>query len=123
MVEGNLTLQSIVNTGLALATVVPTLTDGDAFQNNGNVFLVVTNGSGSSINVTLDAYPTGNTTVTPDGLAVADRVVAVPAAATRYIGPFPPSIYNRPSDGKARATCSAVTSVAITAVTMAPNFG
>ena len=67
MAEGSLVLQTIVNTGLALATVVPTATDGDSFPNAGSSFLVVTNASGASINVTLDAYPTGNTTTPPDG--------------------------------------------------------
>jgi hypothetical protein len=123
MAEGSLALQSIINTGIALTLVTPTATDGDAFPNSGSTFLFVNNASGSAINVTLDAYPTGNSTVPPDGLTITDRVVAVPAGQSRYIGPFPPSIYTRATDGKARAVCSATTSVSIAAVTMVPNLG
>lgn len=121
MTEGSLTLQSIVAAGLVPTLVAATATDGDAFPNNGNVFFLVKNGSGGSINVTIDAYPTGNTTPKPDGLTVTDRVIAVANGAEALIGPFPPSIYNRPADNKVKATCSVVTTVTIAAITMVAN--
>ena len=64
----------------------------------------VKNGSGSSINVTL---------VTPgvveNDLAIADRVVAVPAGADRFISV--PEIYRNSADNFADLTWSATTTV------------
>ncbi len=123
MTEGTLTLKNIINTGLNPAGATPTVTDGDGFANNGNVFLEIFNGNAGAVVATIDAYPTGNTTPKPDGLTVTDRTVSIPAGETRMIGPFPPSIYNRPADNKAKVTCDVVTLTKIAAIYLIPNPG
>lgn len=76
----------------------------DKFANSGRSILVVENGGGSSVNVTI------NSQLTADGNAVADKVVAVAAGATRAIGPFAPGVYND-ADGFVNVDFSAQTSV------------
>jgi hypothetical protein len=83
---------------------------GNSVPQDGHRVLVVVNGSGGSINVTL---PTPGTIDTD--LAIPDRVVAVPAGATRYIALGTPSsapVY-RQSDGSVNIDYSAVTSVTV----------
>ncbi len=87
--------------------------NGNSFRNDGRKLLVVKNGGGSSINVTVDAYPTGSTLAPPDGLAVTDRVVAVAAGATKVIGPFAPGLYNDAA-GNTTVAFSSGTSVTAT---------
>lgn len=77
-----LTSQEIVRTGLN-PSYSSAAGAGDSFANTGTEFIHVKNGSGSSMNVTVE------TTVTVDSLDVEDLVVAVPAAGERLIGPFP----------------------------------
>lgn len=60
---------------------------GDTFTNTGKEILIVKNGDSSSHNVTI------TTSVTVDGNAVADPVVAVGAGVTKSIGPFPRWIF------------------------------
>lgn len=107
MARASQTTQQIVRTGLTPALTAPTA-DGDIVD-CGNVALMVTNGSGSSINVTVQA------TASLDGLDVADLVVAVAAGATRLIGPLPVRTFGQPSGsadaGRAYVDYSAVASV------------
>lgn len=79
---------------------------GDTFANTGTEYIHIKNGDASSINVTFV------TTATADGLATADRVVAVPGNGERIIGPFPKATYND-EDGILSITYSAVTSVTV----------
>ncbi|MCZ7633434.1 MAG: hypothetical protein M5U20_08125 [Phycisphaerales bacterium] len=89
---------------------------GDAIVNpRGKAILRVNNGGGSSINVTLAAQITsrpGDGTFPPQ--TVANKVVAVPAGASRVIGPIPPAFND--GNGKAQVTYSAVTSVTVEAL-------
>lgn len=78
---------------------------GDEWVNDGKQFVEVKNGSGGSINVTL------NIQATLDGAAAVNPVVAVGAGVTKIIGPFPTGIYNQVANGRAKITYSAVTSV------------
>jgi hypothetical protein len=101
-----LTSQQITRAGLtpSLAAVGGS---GDEFHPGDNVFLRVDNGSGGSINVTV---------VTPKtvrGQAIADLVVAVPAAGSKLIGPLPKEDYANPADGKGDISYSATTSLTI----------
>ena len=84
------------HTSITRAAVAPGAeVNGDATNNHsvvndGNVFLLVRNSGASARTVTI---------VTPgtvDTQAVADRVISITAAASRYIGPFPPSDYGDP---------------------------
>jgi hypothetical protein len=98
--------QKIVGTGLSVAMTAPTV-DGDVMD-AGAVDLIVTNGSGAPITVTIQ------TPATQSGLDVAENIVTVPAAGTKHIGPFAQSTYARPSapdKGKVYVNYSAQASV------------
>jgi hypothetical protein len=86
-----LTVQDAALTGLA-ETLVAASGGGDKFSNNGHCLLEVVNGGGAPISVTIDdpgsSTPPGATAFNPD------VVVAVPAGASRIIGPFPPFRFN-----------------------------
>lgn len=63
--------------------------------------------------ISSDAGAQSVTVVTPGnvgGFAVADNVVAVPAGATRILGPFSPATYNQ-SDGTVRINPSVSTTL------------
>lgn len=83
---------------------------GDNWVNTGKEMLVVKNGGGGSINVTLDLR------ATLDGISVTDPVVAVGAGVTKLIGPFPVGLYND-AGGKMNVSYSGVTSVNISVLT------
>jgi hypothetical protein len=80
---------------------------GDTFPVSDRGAFLVKNGSGSSINVTVDVP--GNTQY---GQAQPDVVVAVAAGATEIIGPFPAGLANA-TDGVVHVTYSAVTTVTV----------
>jgi len=77
-----LVVQDAVLTG-AVWTLAAAAGGGDSFPNDSRTFLVVNNGSGSSINVTV----TSPTACSQGGLH--DLVVAVAAGVQKAIGPFP----------------------------------
>jgi len=84
--------------------------DGDILPVGSNVALLVTNGGGSPITVTIQ------TTAQKGGLDVADAGGAVAAGATRVFGPFPSSLFAQADDAtvgpnKVLVDCSGVTSV------------
>jgi hypothetical protein len=82
-----LTVQEVVRTGLEATYSAADAANNHSFDNTGeNVVLHVKNGA-VLCNVTI---------VTPntiDGLALADRLVAVTATEERIIGPFPNALY------------------------------
>ncbi len=84
----DLPLTEILRAGVAPgAEVVGDAANDHSFANDGRVFLLARNTDASSRDVTI---------VTPgtvDEENVSDKIVAVPAGASRYIGPFPPSVY------------------------------
>lgn len=86
---------------------------GDQFPNTGAELLVVKNGSGGSINVTVV------TQATVDGQAVADPVIAVGPGVEKAIGPFPRWVYSD-ANGNVQATYSAVTSVTVKVLRLTP---
>lgn len=80
---------------------------GDTFRPGDSVKLVVANGGGSSITVTVDRTRLSNTGRDDnEGGAVA-------AGATRIFGPFPAADFANASDGLVHVTYSAVTSVTV----------
>lgn len=113
MTETALVVADIVGTGLLVAQVAAAA-GGNYFANTGDVFVEITNGDATSTNVTIDAFPTGNVTGTPDGLTVTDRVIAIAAGATKKIGPFKMATYNDGS-GDAHISFSKVTSLTLQA--------
>lgn len=113
MARTALATQPIADEGTVVAMTAANV-DGHTIDGGGDVILKVLNGSGGSINVTVQ------TAATEDGLAVAEQVVAVAAGATKYIGRFRPATYDRPSGaadaGKIYVDFSAVTSVTCAAL-------
>lgn len=98
-----LAVQSSAQDGTAL-TLNSVAGGGDQFLNDGDTIMIVTNGSGGSLTVTL---PPGGT---PGGLTLSDVTGTVADGATEAFGPFPPSLYND-SSGYVQVTWSATTSV------------
>ncbi|RSM73463.1 hypothetical protein DMH04_41365 [Kibdelosporangium aridum] len=79
------TARTPITAAFAGTTITPfnATADGESWvYSGGKTKLVVINGSGGSINVTL---PTPSTKTTADGLDIPDRVVAVAAGATKII--------------------------------------
>jgi hypothetical protein len=113
MARTALATQDVADEGVVITATAANV-DGHTLDGGGDVILKVINGSGGSINVTVQ------TAETVDGLAVADQVVAVAAGATKYIGRFRPSVYDRPTGatdaGKVYVDFSAVTSVTVAAL-------
>jgi len=108
MARTALTVQTINRSGIAPAyTAAPV--DGHSIQNSGLEFLHVKNAHTASINVTFQ------TPGTVDGQAVADRVVVVPNATERMIGPFAPGDYNQPGTAELWIDFSVVTAITVAA--------
>lgn len=84
------TTQTAVGYKLTPTVTEPTA-DGDIVD-CGKVSLFVTNGSVSSINVTVLA------TATVEGLAVGNLVVPVAAGQTALIGPLPKTVFGQTGD-------------------------
>lgn len=95
------------NPAMAAATV-----SGDKIAPNSRGALLVLNGSGGAITVTI-AWP-GNSKYGP---ANPDPTVSVPAAGYRLIGPFGDDLAD-PIDGLVAITYSAVTSVTVAGVSI-----
>lgn len=97
--------QQIEVTGLE-ETLAAAHVDGNKFPNDGRIILHVVNGNVADRTVTIQ------TPGTVDGLAIAERTIVVTAAEARFIGPFPPGIYNQ-SDGMVYVDFSAITDVTV----------
>jgi len=83
--------------------------DGDDFVNSGNDFLIVKNGGGSSINVTIDSV-----TFCSYGFDH-NLTIAVAAGEESWIGSFPKARFND-ENGKVNVSYSDVTSVTVAVV-------
>lgn len=103
-----LTVQQNLRTGTK-PTYAAANAGGNSFANDGRVRLVVINGSGAPITVTLDV------TATVDGLAAPDIAQAVPAGETWEFGPFAPGTFNQP-DNVVNVSYSGVTSLTVAAI-------
>lgn len=96
----------------AALSMVSAAAGGDAFNNNGKTLYRVTNGGGSSINVTITPVNT-----TPQGYTISPIVVAVANGTTKDLGPYDPSVFNN-SAGQVPVAYSAVTSVTVGALSL-----
>lgn len=92
-----------------VASLTSANVDGHQIAHRETLFLRVTNGSGSSITVTVQ------TPKTVGGLALADRSITVGAGATVYIALGNADLYRRAEDGLIYVDFSAVTSVTVQA--------
>lgn len=93
MARVSLARQQLADAGL-VAAYSPAAAEGHSVENNGKVVLHVKNDGAADITVTILSGYVRN------GLKLADRVVAVPAGKSMFIGPFATDIYNQ-SDGGA----------------------
>lgn len=109
-------------TDISLAGVADTTSAADAtgntFTNTGYEFAEVINGSGSSLTVTIDAFPAGGQG-TPDGLTVTDPTVTVSAGTRKKIGPFRKSTFND-ANNKVKLTFSATTTITVAVYRLTP---
>ncbi len=103
MARTAITAQRVAVAGIALATE-PANVDGNSVVLDSRRILFVKNASAASVNVTLP------TTTTLEGLTVGNRVIAVPAAAERFIRP---SSTSAQPTGSVNVDYSAVTSVTV----------
>jgi len=100
-------VQTIIRTGTGLTPAYTSCSGGgDVFPNAGNEVIHIKNGHSGAQTVTIVSQST------VDGLAVADRAIAIPAGEERFIGPFPQGTYNN-SSGQVELTYSGVTSLTI----------
>ena len=103
MARTELTVQSIIKTGLTPSYSQPANTDGIKFDNDGvRVFFAVLNSTSTISTITIQ------TPQTADGLALSERTVTVGAAVEKWIGPFAVATYNQ-SDGMVYVDLSATT--------------
>jgi hypothetical protein len=108
MARTALAVQDIVRAGLNPVYSAANV-DGHSIQNNGRTVLHVKT-AGTPCTVTIQ------TPGTVDGMAVADRTVALGATAERIIGPFPPGDYDQPGGLGVYVDFSAVTAVTVAAL-------
>ena len=90
-----LTVQTIVQDGLTVTKTV--LYDDNLFDNSGNYFLLYTNSSGGSQNLTFTAVTTSIDSPIYGSLTKGNIVFAVANGDTVTVGPFPPTIFNNSS--------------------------
>lgn len=110
-----LTRQKVVIGGLGYTTASAG-GSGDVVDNSdGKTFLLVANGSGGSINVTVTAQVSSLNTATHGTLTVSSNVVAVAAGASKLIGPFPKQAFNN-SSKQIAISYSSATSVTVAAL-------
>lgn len=108
-----LTRQASARTGTSL-TFASCAAGGDVVTNaDGKTFLLVVNGSGGALTVTVAAQVTSLST--PYGtLEMSNKAKSVGAGETAIIGPFEPTLFNNSSNQLA-ITYSGVTSLTIAA--------
>jgi hypothetical protein len=105
-----LATQSITRAGLTPA-LTAAAGGGDKLTPDKDTMLMVLNGGGSAVTVTVVTPGTNQI-----GLNIDDVVVSVAAGATKLIGPFPAQFFANPADGLASITYSGVTTVTVGAL-------
>ena len=106
-----LTAQVMTRAGLEVTYSAATVSPGyDQFLNYGNQFIHIRNGHSGDQTVTI------STPATLDGLDVNPRSVVITANEERFIGPFPPAVYNN-SSGLVTLSYSGVTALTLAVIT------
>jgi hypothetical protein len=111
MAASAITVQPITKAGAVITTASANV-DGNYFTNDGHSFLQVTNGGGSSINVTIDSP------ILCSQGGTHDEVIAVGAGVTKLIGGFDKSQFNDPITGRVNVSYSSVTTVTVAVVSV-----
>ena len=91
MARTAITVGELTDAGITHAATTGSV-DGVKFPNFGDEIIQVTSTGATSRNLTIQ------TPVAHDDLAVAERIIAVPAGTTKYIGNLNPSRYARKTD-------------------------
>lgn len=111
-----LTVQAVDKDGISLTTVTPTASTGDTAQvsDDQRHAIVVFNGSGGSVNVTVNSQVATARQEGVGQIAVSDIVHAVAAGAIAVIPVLP--AYIRTNDGLVDFLVSAVTDVEVAVI-------
>lgn len=105
----DITLQTIATAGVVPTMAAAAASDKVQVDAGERVFVAVTNGSASSVDVTIPAVTTSVNVPKVGAVTVPDIVVAVAAGATKYIGPIPEAYVG--TDRRASVNYSATTDV------------
>lgn len=90
MAATELAVSTLTTSGLAEAHVAANA-DGNYVQDNdGWIFLDLSNHNASTVVVTVQY----NSNMSIDGVQIADRTISVPSGVSYWAGPFPPNVYN-----------------------------
>lgn len=93
MARGTLTPVQATRAGVAVtAATTGDSVNGHQVANDGRIVLCATNTNGSSTSHTITVLIPGAV----DGIANSPKVVTLAAGATRFLGPYPTSIYGSP---------------------------
>tara|TARA_R100001440_G_scaffold4870_2_gene10746 strand:+ start:352 stop:702 length:351 start_codon:yes stop_codon:yes gene_type:complete len=106
-----ITVQTITESGIT-PTFASATAEGDVMDNDGKTFLMIKNGSGGSITVTITAQVTSVKTQLFGETTKSNATIAVGAGAEGMIGPFSPSAFNT-NDSQISITYSGVTGVTV----------
>lgn len=101
----NLSVQQLTRAGIAGA-LAAAAGGGDTYDNTGEEWIEVDNGSGGAITLYAAMYVDGQTVV--QGMSV-----SIPAGERRLIKPLPMNPYTNPANGRVSLTYSGVTSLTI----------
>lgn len=108
-----LTTLQMVAPATAGPTFVAASGGGDTLKAGDRTYLIVRNGSGAPITVTVARFPNPDA----EGMAETGLTVSVPATTgERWIGPLYGSRYRNPSTDNVEVTYSGVTSLTVAAV-------
>lgn len=112
MARAALTLLTADRDGVSVADAALTdaVADGHSFVNDGRTVLLLQNTNGSARTVTVQ------TSVTVDGLAVADLAITVPATTGRLLTAYFPKQFYDQSDGTVYVDYSATAGLKVAAV-------
>jgi hypothetical protein len=100
-------------TGAATTYTAVDGVDGNYFTNTGSEYLIVKNGSASSVTVTIKSVPCSHG-------RTGDAVVSIPASGERTIGPFPRELFNQPSPNWKNVNVDFSAATSVTAAVIKP---
>lgn len=106
----DITVTDITMAGITQSLGAAAASDTIPIAGDDRVFLMVANGSGGSINVTVTKQTTSVNVPGEGAVTLSNRVIAVAAGATKLIGPFSSADINA-ATGKVELAWSATSSV------------
>lgn len=106
-----LTSVSITESGSQL-TLSSAGAEGDKWENNGNQFLLIKNGSGESVTITITTQVTSFDSPRYGDSTKSNTTLAIAGSQDGMIGPFPVGAYND-TDGNCNISYSSTTNVRV----------